>query len=279
MRNIKLIALDLDGTLLDSDKQLPEENRAALERAAAEGIEIVPATGRFYRGMPENIRSLPFVRYVISINGAQVFDVVRNETVCGSEIPFERAIEVMKRLDDLPVIYDCYAAGWGLMTKKLYDRAEEFAANVHSLEMIKNLRTPVPELKEYLKQRRLDVQKIQIFFRDMSFRAECLRSFPAEFPDLVVTTSIVNNIEINSRGATKGNALKKLAAHLGIPVEETMAFGDDLNDVSMLEAAGVGVAMGNAYEEVKKAADRVTDDCGESGVAKAMKHFLWEEER
>ena len=279
MRNIKLIALDLDGTLLDSDKRLSEENRAALERAVAEGTEIVPATGRFYRGMPEIIRDLPYVRYVITINGAQVFDVARGETVCGSEIPFERAIEVMKRLDELPVIYDCYAEGWGWMTKDLYDKAEKYAANVHSLEMIKNLRTPVPELKAFLKERRLDVQKIQIFFRDMDFRAECLRSFPNDFSDLVVTTSIVNNIEINSRGATKGNALKKLAVLLEIPLEQTMAFGDDLNDISMLKEAGIGVAMGDAYEEVKKSADYVTGDCDESGVAKAIKHFLWENEQ
>ena len=79
-----------------------------------------------------------------------------------------------------------------------------------------------------------------------------LRSLPEEFPDLVVSTAIVNNIEINSREATKGIALQKLAAHLGIPVEETMAFGDDLNDITMLKAAGTGVAMGNAAEEVKR---------------------------
>jgi Cof subfamily protein (haloacid dehalogenase superfamily) len=112
----------------------------------------------------------------------------------------------------------------------------------------------------------------------MDLRAEALRTLPQAFPDLVVTTSIVNNIEINSREATKGNALKKLAAYLGIPLNETMAFGDDRNDITMLQAAGVGVAMGNAGEEVKRAADYVTDDCNSSGVAHAMKHFLWENE-
>ncbi|MBR5427631.1 MAG: HAD family phosphatase [Clostridia bacterium] len=276
MRKIKLIALDLDGTLLDSDKKLSEENAAALERAAAEGIEIVPATGRFYRGMPQIIRELPCVRYVITINGAAVFDVVRQETVCGSEIPRERAVEVMERFDGMPVIYDCYQDGWGRMTQAFYDRAEEFAANVHSLDMIRNLRTPVPELKAYLKERPNGVQKIQIFFKDMQLRARMLKSLPAEFPDLVVTTSIVNNIEFNSREATKGKALEKLAARLAIPIEETMAFGDDFNDIPMLEAAGIGVAMGNAGEEVKRAADCVTDGCDHSGVAHAMNHFLWE---
>lgn len=278
MHNIKLIALDLDGTLLDGNKNLSNENKAALERAASEGIEIVPATGRFYKGMPQIIRDLPFVNYVISINGAQVYDVKNGKTVCGSEIPWERAVSVMEFLDGIDVIYDCYQDGWGWMTQKLYDKAELYAANIHSLEMIKKLRTPVPELKEHLKQKASGVQKIQAFFRDMDFRARMLEELPVKFPDLVVTTSIVNNIEINSKDATKGIALKKLADYLEIPVSQTMAFGDDFNDITMLETAGIGVAMKNAAEEVKNAADYVTDSCDSNGVANAVNHFLWENE-
>ena len=279
MRNIRLITLDLDGTLLDSDKRLSAENAAALTRAAEAGIEIVPATGRFYKGMPEIIRELPYVHYVISINGAQVYDVVRSKTVCASEIPWQRAVALMERLDTLDVIYDCYQDGWGWMTQAQYDRAEQYAANVHSLEMIQKLRAPVPELKAWLRERASGVQKVQVFFRDMDLRARMLEALPAEFPDLVVTTSIVNNIEINSREAAKGVALKKLAAYLEIPLEQTMAFGDDLNDLTMLQSAGIGVAMGNAAEAAKRAADYVTDDCDHSGVAHAMRHFLWEENK
>lgn len=278
MHNIQLIALDLDGTLLNADKQLSAENAAALAKAAAEGVEIVPATGRFYRGMPPVIRELPYVRYVISVNGAQVYDVAAQKTVCGSEIPWQRAVEVMRRLDEIDVIYDCYQDGWGWMTQAFYDQAEQYAAHIHSLEMIKNLRTPVPELKSYLTERAAGVQKIQIFFRDMALRAAMLEALPKAFPDLVVTTSIVNNIEINSREATKGTALQKLAAYLDIPIAQTMAFGDDTNDVSMLQEAGIGVAMGNADEVVKREADMITEDCNNSGVAYAINQLLWENE-
>ena len=278
MHNIRLIALDLDGTLLDSDKKLSAENLNALTRAAEEGIEIVPATGRFYRGMPQTIRNLPFVRYVISINGAQVYDAVNDKTVCASEIDGKRAVSVMNRLDELPVIYDCYKDGWGWMSQDMYDRADQFAANIHSLEMIKNLRTPVPDLRDYLEEKQGGVQKIQLFFKDMKLRSRVLEYLPDEFPDLTVTTSIVNNIEINSREATKGNALKKLALYLGIELSETMAFGDDLNDISMIKAAGTGIAMGNAGKEIQTAADYITADCDSSGVAKAMNKLIWENE-
>ncbi len=278
MHKTRLIALDLDGTLLDSDKKLSAENLQALTRAAEEGIEIVPATGRFYRGMPQIIRDLPFVRYVITINGAQVYDVANEKTVCASEIDVNRAVSVMKRLDELPVIYDCYKDGWGWMSQDMYDKAEQFAANIHSLEMIKKLRTPVPDLKEYLEEKQGGVQKIQLFFKDMKLRSQVLESLPEEFPDLTVTTSIVNNIEINSRKATKGNALKNLAMHLHMDLSETMAFGDDLNDISMIKTAGTGIAMGNAGKEIQQAADYVTDGCDSDGVAKAMNKLIWEDE-
>lgn len=267
---VKLIALDLDGTLLNSDKQLSEENLKAMEKAAAEGIEIVPATGRFYKGMPETIRSLPFVHYVITINGAQVWDVREARTICAFEIPWQRAIALMERLDTLPVIYDCFQNGWGWMTRDLYDKAEEYAANKYSLQMIKELRTPVPDLKTLIQERASGVQKVQTFFRNETLRREMQIALPLEFPDMAVTTSIVNNMEFNALDANKGNALMNLAEYLGVPMECTMAFGDDANDVTMLAAAGIGVAMGNASGEAKSAADFVTDDCNFSGVAKAM---------
>ena len=277
MRDIRLIALDLDGTLLDSEKRLSDENAYELERAAKAGIEIVPATGRFYRGMPELIRDLPYVRYVISVNGAEVWDAKEGKAVCGSELSAARAVAVMERLDTLPVIYDCYQDGWGWMTKEFYDHAAEFAANRHSLDMILRLRTPVPELKARLLKLGRGVQKVQAFFQDMDLRAEMLKKLPEEFPDMTVTTSIPNNVEFNSLRATKGNALTELAAALGMDISQTMAFGDDFNDISMLQAAGIGVAMENAAQEVKEAADHVTGDCDHSGVAEAVRKFLWEE--
>ena len=175
------------------------------------------------------------------------------------------------------MLQDCdYQAALIDVKKEHYEKADKYAANIHSLDMIRNLRTPVPELKKCIGERASDVQKIQAFFKDMQLRAEMLKTLPDEFPDLVVTTSIVNNIEINSKDATKGNALKKLAEYLDIPISQTMAFGDDFNDITMLKTAGIGVAMGNADEKVKQVADLVTDGCDNSGVAHAIKRLIWE---
>lgn len=267
---VKLIALDLDGTLLTSDKRLSPENEAALRRAAEAGVEIVPATGRFYSAIPDCVRKLPYLRYAITINGAQVWDVRGERALYAAEIPWPRAVELMEYLDRLPVIYDCYMDNWGWMSQSHQARAADFAPHRHSLEMLQKLRTPVPELKAFLAERRHDVQKVMMFFQDPELRLRSLEDLARRFPDLAVTSSIPRNLELNSRLAQKGLALEALARRLGITMAETMAFGDDLNDLSMLRAAGVGVAMGNASAEVKAAADYVTASCDENGVALAL---------
>lgn len=276
-RRIKLLALDLDGTLLTTDKRLTPENEAALRRAAEAGIEIVPATGRFFGAMPEAVRSLPYLHYAITVNGAQVRSVRDGCVLFRAELPWQRAVAVMTFLDSLPVIYDCYSDDWGWMTKSLYDRAADFAPHRYSLELLQTTRTPVPELKAHLAAVQHDVQKIQMFFRDQDLREKTMRQLAERFPELIVTSSLPRNVELNHIEAQKGVALRKLAAHLHLTMEETMAFGDDLNDVSMLQAAGIGVAMGNAGPEAKAAADVLTAPCDENGVAQAIDRWVFGE--
>ena len=274
MDGVRLIALDLDGTLLNSAKELSPRNRAALERAAEAGIEIVPSTGRFYRGIPDVVSSLPFVRCAITINGAHVVDLRGGETVYSAEIPRDDAISLLRFLDTLPVIYDCYLDGWGYITQNMRDRAEDYIDYPPSLEMLRRLRSPVPELKRFLLSQDRGVQKLQLFTRDIPFRDRLVEELAERYPGLVFTVSLPNNIEINCAGADKGKALLELAKHLGISPAQTMAFGDGTNDLTMLRAAGCGVAMGNAHPSVKAAADRVTSDCDADGVAAVIEELF-----
>ena len=167
MAEIKIVALDLDGTLLDSEKRLSEVNRDALARAAEKGVLIVPTTGRFFGMMPPAVRDLPFVRYAITINGAQVYDRETDTAIVRDEIPLDMALGVMEVLDRYDVIYDCYRANWGWMTAALQDKAADYATNEHYLKMVREFRRPVPELKAHLKATadQGDVQKIMLFAR------------------------------------------------------------------------------------------------------------------
>ena len=274
MRDIRLIALDLDGTLLNSDKALTPRSRAALESASEAGILIVPATGRFYKGMPAVIRELPFVRYVITINGAQVFDAQSGESIYSAEIPTDEAVAFYEYLDTLPVTYDCYVDGWGYMTASMRERVEEYGMLPFQVKMMRELRSSVPELKAWLREGGRCPQKMQLFARDVSLRDELLQTLTEKYPQFAVSTSLPNNIEINSHDADKGRALRELAAKLGLSREQTMAFGDGLNDLKMIEAAGVGVAMANGHPKVKAAADVIAEDCNADGVAKVIEQLL-----
>ena len=150
-KDIKIIALDLDGTLLDSQKRLSEANRTALAAAAEKGILVVPTTGRFFGMMPSAIRDLSFVRYAITINGAQVYDRETDSAIVREEIPLDMALDLMTLLDRHDVVYDCYRANWGWMTASLQAKAEAYATDAHYLKMIREFRNPVPDLKAHLR--------------------------------------------------------------------------------------------------------------------------------
>ena len=273
MPDIRILALDLDGTLLDSGKNLPAANREALAAAAARGVLVVPTTGRFFGGMPESVRALPFVRYAITINGAQVYDRQTDEALVREEIPLETALAVMRYLDGFDVIYDCYQDNWGRMTASLQAKAADYAPDAHYLKMIRELREPYPDLKAHLIEEGRDVQKMMLFARAEAVRAEIAAGLRTRFPELAVSSSTYNNLEINSASAHKGLALARFAERMGCGLENCMAFGDGSNDLTMIQAAGLGVAMANACDEVRAAADYVTTSNDEAGVAAALQRF------
>ena len=273
---IRIILLDLDGTLLTHDKQLSPGNRAALERAAAMGIWIVPSTGRFYQGMPAVVRELPFVRYAVTINGAQVYDGKEDAVLRRAEIAPAAAERVFDRLDALPVIYDCFLDGWGYMDARHYAQIDRFIADPRVNRMVKDLRRPVEDFRAFIRRENRPLQKIQMFFRDLDRRREALEVLPRDLPDMAVTSSIPNNIEINDSAATKGEGLRFLCRRLGVDIRDTMAFGDGSNDMTMIRAAGIGVAMANADPALRAAADFVTDTNDADGVAKAIARFCFD---
>lgn len=270
MPAVKLLALDLDGTLLNSKKELTPRTRDALYAAAEAGVEIVPTTGRFFTGMPEVIQKLPFLHYAITINGAQVYDIRRQKAVSTAEIPLETALRVLEYLDSFPVIYDCYQDSWGWMTRAMQENAAAFVPFDYALRMVRALRTPVDELKAYLRERNRGVQKLQLFTPDDALRRQLFKDLTARFGTLNVSTSMPCNIEINDAHANKGEAIASLAAYLGLPMAATMAIGDGLNDRSMIQMMGLGVAMANACPEILALADEVTASCDEDGAALAI---------
>ena len=223
--------------------------------------------------MPEAIRALPYLRYAITINGAQVIDIRRDEVIYRAELPAGQAVDIMRSLDALPVIYDCYQDNWGWMTRDMWERCGDYVPDAHYFKMVRELRTPVDDLKRTLIERGKGVQKIQFFTWDMPLRERLLAELEDQFENIAVSTSVRNNVEINNANANKGAALMSLAKYMGIDPSETAAFGDGLNDLSMIEAAGAGIAMENAHPDVKSRANFLTTSCDADGVAVGIEKY------
>ena len=270
-----IIALDLDGTLLNSKKELSSVNYKALEDAYNNGWAIVPTTGRFYDAMPKIIKELPFVDYAITINGAEIKDLKENKVLYKAEIPLNQAIDIMKFLDDYPLIYDCFMGGEAFMSGNFKKQIDEMASNLHYRKMLHELRKEVLELKDFILDKNKDIQKIQFFTNKPELRLSLMKEIPNVFNNLIVSSSVVDNVEINNIHANKGDALLELAKYLNVSSDNVIAFGDGLNDLTMLEKAGIGIVMDNASEEVKKYADYITLSCDDDGVAYGIRKFCF----
>ncbi|MCU6697428.1 Cof-type HAD-IIB family hydrolase [Laedolimicola ammoniilytica] len=251
--SIRLIAFDLDGTLLKEDKTVSGRTMAALQNATDRGIYLVPSTGRIYDGMPDVVKNMPFVRYAITVNGAQIYDVKEKRILHRAELTRAESEAVFAYGRDWEVLCGCYQNGQGLMEEKDFADLRFYAQNVKAAEMMKQVYRPLKNMEKRIFDIEPTIQKIQYYFREIPERNRRLPEMKAHFPNLEISTSLPNNIEINSAKANKGLALKFLCGYLGIGLEECMAFGDGTNDLALLKTAGRGMAMANADPEVLKA--------------------------
>lgn len=271
----KIIALDLDGTLLTYDKQITRRTYTALEKAAEQGHYIVPATGRALHALPEVVRSLPFVHYAITINGACVSNTDTGEKLLRCELARDRALAVMEFSKNYDCMYDCYWNDAGWSERAFLERIDYFNSDEAVKKLILQTRRPVDDLFQKVRDEMETVQKVQLCFREVPTRNAAWMDIVTAFPDMTVSASFRNNLEINHKMATKGNALRVLARKLGVSERDTIAFGDSSNDLTMLQSAGVGVAMGNAAEAVKAISKAVTDTNENDGVAQWLEaHVL-----
>lgn len=270
---IKLIAFDLDGTLLDDGKNVPDENLRALEKAKEAGIELVPATGRLYKAVPDFLKDI--CRYFMLINGAKVYDSREDRVVYEAYIPWDLAMQIYSYGDSLDVIYDAYIDDNAYMSQNMWDMFSDYMVDKNYAVSMKQLRTPVEDLKKKVFDGRCSVQKAQYFFKDLDERDAQLRVLKEKFPRINPTVSLGSNIEINIREANKGAGLAAVCRDAGIDIQNAVAFGDGTNDLAMIVAAGTGVCMKNGASECRDAADIVTEyDNNSAGMGREIEKLL-----
>lgn len=273
--NIQLLAIDMDGTTLNRKNALSPATRNALQRAADAGILVVPATGRQFFGLPPELEAVHGIRYYLCSNGAVVFDRQEEKILhCDLMQPSQalRALAEISRWES--AVTDVYIAGKAYTTIDRYQAPLRFGVDALHIKTFLASRIPVKSLPDLIRQKQLQPEKIFSIFLNTTEHKTCWDVLCAQ-PDLAVTNSIPNAIEVTNVTATKGGGLQALAAHLHIPQDAVMAVGDGLNDLTMLDWAGISVAMGNADINVKRHARYETASCDEDGLAKAVERFLF----
>ena len=225
-RDIRLIGLDLDGTTLTTDKKLTPHTKEVLEACIRQGIEVLPATGRVWSGIPEELMKMEGVHYVISSNGAAVVELATGKAVYTNGIAWDRALEVFDILERYDTFYDAYAEGNGWCEARFYENLNDYGIEPLIQRLVKSSRTCIEDLREWVKEHKSPIEKINMFFRDEEKRQQAFREL-SEIPDLAVTCSLTNNLEINHCTCNKGDALLNLGKILGISMEQIMACGDE----------------------------------------------------
>lgn len=269
----KLVAIDLDGTLLNLNKQISDIDKEAINCAINSGVKILVCSGRIYAGARTFARYLGINGPLIACNGALIKDMDTEDVLYSDFLDFEDCKRVIDILHEYNMYFHIYA-GDAMFTEKL-----EFAAKFY---WDKNLTLP--------KEKRVDIRLVENIKNEISHEASNIakivtisdnleklsqvRGKVENIKSVSVMSSSTENFEIVNKGVSKGNALKFLSEKLGIHRNEIIAMGDNENDYSMLEFAGLAVAMGNAEDYIKDIADYITLSNNENGVSKVLNKFV-----
>ena len=271
---IKFIATDVDGTLvMDDHMTIPQVNIDAIKQAKIEGIITAISTGRTNVATIEASKALGGVDYLILSNGAVIMDGRTNEIIYSNYFPTDTIEKVISIIEKYPIIYEIYADGKGYVNQYTNDNYFDIKALPYDflVEYIKILET-TDDVLELVRSH--NVEKINI----NQVPKEYIESVTAELkdiPSLVFSAGFDGNMEIVVKGSDKGSAIKRIVDKLNIQPESIMAFGDSLNDATMLKYAGVSYALLSGNDAAKNAAKNITKvGNNEGGVGLAIKEYL-----
>ena len=272
---IRLLGLDLDGTLLNNKKQVNWLDEDRIKKAMQKGVIIVPITGRPKKGIPESIEKLFHSSYVITSNGAVTTDVQLQKNIDSAYIHSKTALNIVEliQLQKEKINVEIFADGIGYVQKKQLDVIKELYRGTHLESYFNISRIPVNDINRLIIGRNDDIAEISIMTESIAIKNK-IKKILVGFDDIKISSSVQTDLEINAKNAGKGMALLRLAKRLGIRNSQIMACGDSGNDIEMLQSVGISVAMSNATEEVKKIANYITLSNEENGVADMIDKFI-----
>ena len=269
----KIVASDLDKTLLGPDKTVSKENWAAIAAMHERGVHFVPASGRAYEEMPRELLDSPLIRYYITSDGTTVYD---KHTGITHELPMSRELahHVLRKVFSYDVCTMVHADTRSYVDEKTHSEAAYASYNMSRswVDFSLTMEVVVKDLERFAYELPA-VQAVIPFFKNMEDLKDCMAYFQRD-PRVLVAQSAEYNLEIFDASAGKGNALMLLARLLNIDPADTIAVGDSTNDYTMVKAAGLGLAVENAVPELKAVADTVICDYRRHSAKYILEHYI-----
>jgi len=254
---------------------LSARTKNAIEAAIKKGVPVIIATGRALSALPEDVFGIEGLRYIVTANGASVTDLIEGGSIysnCIEPGALEKTVELLRRYD---FMYEFFIEGRAYVERSIYERVETMNFAERHIKYIQTTRKPVDELLDFVLLHKGSVENINVNFENQDDRSR-MRKVLGKLKHVTLTTSFDHNLELGGETTSKADAVKTLCLRFGISEEDVMACGDSPNDLSMLKAAGLAVAMGNAKDELKAVAGYITSVNDEDGVAEAIEKFVLE---
>ena len=272
-KNIRMVALDLDGTTFDSAGDISERTVKTLEEAADAGAHIVVSTGRSYASLPEHIKRVSGIEYAITSNGAHVNLMHSGEQIYSDFLDPHAVERVAELKDETGADIEVFINGKAYVDESYYEDVKENGCEFRKADYVLWSRKPVPDVTALMLEHKEEIENVNFVFRTLELLEEA-RPEVCAIENANVTSSFMSNLEVGGPNTSKKTALLWLTDQLGISTDELMCCGDAPNDAAMLELAGIGVAVANAWGGLKDSADYITASNDDDGVAMAIEKFV-----
>jgi Cof subfamily protein (haloacid dehalogenase superfamily) len=250
-------------------------NMAVLQQAIEKGIHVIPCTGRVYNMLPPQLLTQKGLRFFVTSHGARAYDRDTNTSIYEDLIPPEASAEILALLEGKYLYNEIAANGTIYLEKAVADNPNMSVVPEHHIWYVRdNCFTAVEKPSQYFRTHGIAVEKMNIYGIPKGMQQDIYDAVTGTGHIRHTRGAAAQDLEFSSKTLEKLNATSAILERLGISYEETMAIGDSSSDLGIIKACGVGVAMGNAPEEIKAAADAVTDTNTEDGLAKAFEKFV-----
>lgn len=273
-----IIALDLDGTLFSRSGEITPYTKQQIRSAVEKGITVVISTGRPYIGLPIKEANELGIQYAITSNGAGIYRIADKTCLYEEGMDAPLAAELFRHLFKRHIYIDAFIHGDAYTQISNVDIIRHCAVPESVKNYILTTRERVDDLAAYLLEHNLTLQKATLNFEletdGVYVDREETKTFLLSRPEIHTVSGGYHNLEFTKAGVTKAKGLRFLCDYLNIPMEHSMVCGDSENDLDILKAAGLAVAMENAEESVKAVCDYVTTSCNEDGVGRAIANFI-----